>query len=71
MRIVHRRFVTMHKSVVHLYGFQQQCAQTTQTLKDIHTAIAHMQEWTMRYNGTLLYLHKRMKPEVELDKPQI
>lgn len=61
MRTVYKIFVTVHKVVVHLYIFQQQCAQMAQTLKDIHTVIAHMQEWTMRYKGASLYLHKRMK----------
>lgn len=26
MQTVYSRFVTVHKAVVHLYGFQQQCA---------------------------------------------
>ena len=61
----------MHKVVVHLYGFQQQCMNIFQTLKDIHATIMHVQEWTMRYKGTSLYLHNIMKPQAELDKAEI
>jgi len=37
-------FVTLHKEVVHIYGFQQQCIKIVQTPKDIHVVIAHVQE---------------------------
>jgi len=49
-------------AVVHEYS---------QTLKGIHAAITHVQEWTMRHKGDPLYFHKIMKPWVELDKALI
>jgi len=45
--------------------------QKGQTLKVIHTSIVHMQQWTMRYKGTPLFLYKRMKPEAEQDNAWI
>lgn len=64
-------FVTMHKVIVHLYGFQQMCMKIFQTLKYIHLAITHVEEWKMRYKGDTLYLHNMLKPWAELDKAQI
>ena len=68
MHTLYKIFVTVHKAVIHLYSFQQQCIKTTQTLKDIHVVIMHVHEWTMRYNGPPLYFHKMMKMQAELDK---
>lgn len=61
----------MPKAIVHLYSFQHQCERIAQTLKDIHTAIAHMQELKIRYKGASIYLHKKMKPHTELEKAWI
>lgn len=69
--MLYRIFFIVHEVVVHLYGFQQQCAKKTQTLKYIHTFIVHVQEWKMRYKGAPLYFHKMMKLQVELDKAWI
>jgi len=48
MQLAYSRFITMHKAVVHLYIFQQQCMQITQNLKDINTVIVQIKEWKMR-----------------------
>lgn len=62
------KFVTVHKEVVHLYGFQQQSTNIVQTFKGINTAITHVYEWTMRYKGATHYLQKIMKPQADLEK---
>ena len=49
MKKIYDVFVTVHKAVVHLYGFQQRCMKIAQTLKDIHASIAHVHDWKMRY----------------------
>lgn len=59
---IYDKFVTVYMGIFHLYGFQQQCMKIAQTLKEIHGAIAHVQEWTMKYQRELLYFHKIMKP---------
>lgn len=67
MRKMYFRFVTVHKSVVHLNGWQQRCARRARILTEIHTAVDHVQIWTTRYKGASLYLPKMMKPKaVEL-----
>ena len=71
MQKLYDGFITVHKLVVHLYGFQQRSKRVVWTLKEIHAAITHVQEWTMRYKGALLYLPKMMKPQAELDKARI
>lgn len=65
------RFVTIHKEVVHLFGFQRQRKNILQTLRGIQTAIDHVQEWIIRYKGVSLHFLKMMKLQVELDKPKI
>lgn len=65
------RFVTVHKAIVHIYGFQEQCAKIAQSLKDIHIFITHVQEWTMRYKGASLSLQNIMKPRAKLEKAWI
>ena len=64
MRKFYFKFVTLHKSVVYLNGWQQCCARRARILADIHIAINHMQIWTMRYKGAPLQLPKMMKPKM-------
>jgi len=61
MRKFYDGFITMHKAVVHLHGFQQWRKRFVQALTDIHATIAHVQKWTMRYEGAPLYLPKIKK----------
>lgn len=61
------KFITVHKSVVHLDGWQQHCDRRERVLADIRTVVDHMQIWKMRYKEAPLYLQKMMKPKaVEL-----
>ena len=70
MQNLYFRFVTMHKSVIHLNGWKQRCARRPRIFSDIHTVVNHMQIWTMRYKGAPLHLPKMMKPkEVVLKAP--
>lgn len=63
MQKLYDGFSIMHKEFVHLYGFQRRRIKISQNLNYIHVFIAHVQEWTMRYEGAPLYLHKMMKPQ--------
>jgi len=47
MQKIYDKFVTMHKEVVRVNGLQQRSKEFVQTLKNIHAAIVHVQEWTM------------------------
>lgn len=57
-------FVTMHKSVVHLNGWQQCYARRAHILSDLHIVFYHMQTWTMRCKGAQFHLSKMIKPRV-------
>lgn len=60
----------MHKAVVRVHGLQR-IKEFVQTLKNIHAAIAHVQEWIMRYKGVSLHLSKKMKLQAELEKTKV
>lgn len=64
MQILYSRFVTMHKSVVHLNGWQQHCARRARILSNFHIVVDRMQTWTMRYKGAPLHFPKMMKTKV-------
>ena len=67
MRMLYSRFGNVHKSVVHLNGWQQCCGRRACILSDLHTVVDRMKTWTMRYKGSPLHLLKLMKPKaVEL-----
>ena len=67
MRKLYFRFITVHKSVVHLNSWQQCCARRACILLDLHTSVDHMEIWTMRYKGCPFHFPKMMKPKgVEL-----
>lgn len=67
MQALYSNFATMHKAVVHLNRWQQQCARRVHTMTNIHAAINDIQTWTMKYKGAPLHLAKMMRPNaVEL-----
>ena len=67
MRVLYSRFGTVHKTVVHLNGWQQRCARRACILSKLHAVVDYMQTWAMRYKGAPLHLLKMMKPKaVEL-----
>lgn len=43
MQKLYNEFVTMHKLVFHLYGFQQQSRRIVKTLKEMHYITIHVQ----------------------------
>ena len=71
MQNLYDGFITVHKEVVHVHGLQQQSNKFVQTLKKMHAAITHVQEWTMRYKGAPLDLEKKTKPQEELEKAKV
>jgi len=54
-----------------VHGLQQRSKEFVQTLKNMHAAIAHVQQWTMQYKGAPLHLAKKMKPQAELEKAKV
>lgn len=62
MRKLYFRFVTVHKSFVHLSGWKQCYARRECILSDLHTTVDHMQIWKIRYKGAPFHMPKMMKP---------
>jgi len=64
MRAFYSMFGTVHKAVVHLNGWQQQCDRRARTLSNLRTTIEYMQTQKMRYKGAQLHFPKMMKPKL-------